>query len=259
MGIEFVDISQVTFDKSVLRGQIQQSIAWHDPSERDFLAFRDPGFRSLLPEDMDILDIGANIGSSAVGFRKVGLKNKIHCFEPNRFLVNILNDITPDIGNVEIHGFGVGSENATFKLYVPFVDSRPIHQEASVIKEHLLQPFVENRLKSYGSKIEITTIDCEIRIVDDLNMNPGFIKIDVEGLEPAAIGGATETIKKNKPLIHVENNAVDIVQSLLEPLGYTWMCYNSNENILGKHINHYNRWYIPNEKLGHIQHMIRHA
>ena len=33
-----------------------------------------------------ILDIGASLGISSLGFRRLGFKNKIYAFEPNFFL-----------------------------------------------------------------------------------------------------------------------------------------------------------------------------
>ena len=33
-----------------------------------------------------ILDIGASLGISTLGFRKLGFDNKIYAFEPNNFL-----------------------------------------------------------------------------------------------------------------------------------------------------------------------------
>ena len=59
--------------------------------------------RFLLPHEKDfygmlkvcknkknfcIIDIGANLGISSLGFRKLGFKNKILAFEPNYYLYN---------------------------------------------------------------------------------------------------------------------------------------------------------------------------
>jgi FkbM family methyltransferase len=35
-----------------------------------------------------IIDIGANLGISTMGFRQMGFKNKIYIFEPNPFIFN---------------------------------------------------------------------------------------------------------------------------------------------------------------------------
>ena len=50
------------------------------PHEKDYL-----GMKKLCQNSLDkvIIDIGANLGISSMGFRQMGFKNKIFLFEPN--------------------------------------------------------------------------------------------------------------------------------------------------------------------------------
>ena len=55
------------------------------PHDKDYYALK-----LLFPvnESRTFLDIGGNIGLSSIGFRKLGFKNTIHIFEPDKKLVN---------------------------------------------------------------------------------------------------------------------------------------------------------------------------
>jgi FkbM family methyltransferase len=64
--------------------------------------------------------------------------------------------------------------------------------------------------------------------IDDLNINPGLIYLDIEGYELKAFQGAVETIKRSKPVICFEDKSLPImygkkvgdVEKWLEDFGY---------------------------------------
>jgi FkbM family methyltransferase len=71
-----------------------------------------------------------------------------------------------------------------------------------------------------GTAVKITTIDEEAK---RLNFTVGFMKADVEGLEPEVILGALETIRRDRPVISMaiyHNSEFVYVPELLDSLGY---------------------------------------
>ena len=54
------------------------------PHEKDYL-----GMRKLCQNSLSkvIIDIGANLGISSMGFRQMGFRNKIYIFEPNQIII----------------------------------------------------------------------------------------------------------------------------------------------------------------------------
>jgi FkbM family methyltransferase len=59
-----------------------------------------------------------------------------------------------------------------------------------------------NRLSEFG---EVDATHVEVRRLDDYGIGPvGFIKIDVEGHEEAVVGGASETIARDRPNLMIE-------------------------------------------------------
>lgn len=71
-----------------------------------------------------------------------------------------------------------------------------------------------------GSEVKVISID-------SLNVSPGLIKIDVQGFEEEVIKGASETIKRCKPVLCVEvvvngvehEGLVDLIKSLGYKIG----------------------------------------
>lgn len=256
MSIPLVSLSEVSFDPDRLMSEIEPALQARYPSEPDFNALAQGTSLHHLVNQGPILDIGANIGFSAVGFRKVGLKSQIHCFEPNRFLAHIIEAIIHRIDRISVQNIGFSDAAGLLKLYVPFVDGRPIHQEASINLQHFSAPFISNRLRGYGSKVELVEVEAEIKTLDSLNLDASFIKIDVEGAEGAVLRGAAETIERCRPILHIENGALEATKDFLTKIDYDWFNYGKDATFLTKSRNHYNRYWIPCEKIRNISDMI---
>ena len=76
-------------------------------------------------------------------------------------------------------------------------------QEASFDKDQLNQPDVIERI---GNNFEIVKQESTIKKLDDYNLRPDIIKIDVQGLEEDVLRGSLETIKKYLPSLMIESN-----------------------------------------------------
>ena len=91
-------------------------------------------FRPFLPHEKDyygmkflinnkkndiIIDVGGNLGISAMGFRSLGFKNKIFLFEPNKYLFKkfILNKLLKKYKDVYAFNFALGNKNEVKNFY----------------------------------------------------------------------------------------------------------------------------------------------
>ena len=79
------------------------------PHEKDYL-----GMKKLCQNSPNktIIDIGANLGISSMGFRQMGFKNKIYIFEPNpvifkKYLINIKKNYK----NIILKNLALGDRN----------------------------------------------------------------------------------------------------------------------------------------------------
>lgn len=67
---------------------------------------------------------------------------------------------------------------------------------------------MRNGQENTGQRYVIPGDDVEIITIDSLNIQPDFIKLDVEGMEYSAIIGAENTIRQYRPVIMLEENGL---------------------------------------------------
>lgn len=159
-------------------------------------------------KNTDVIDAGAYNGDSAIIFNKEYEFNKIYSFEPQptNFLSLKSNIEKYNLKNVIAINNGLGS-----KKYKTMIKNFSSASYVTADGDH---------------HIEITTID---DFVKETGANIGLIKMDIEGMEYDAIIGATETIKKFKPilLISLYHNGKDFfeIKPYLESItdGYQFM------------------------------------
>ena len=180
-------------------------------------------FKFLLPHEKDfygmlkvcknkknlaILDIGANLGISSMGFRKLGFVNKIYAFEPNYDLYkNYLKKINKNYQNIFTKNFALGNKNNSMIFYMPYYKSKCIHYFCTFDKKYLINSLKITFPKIYKNIIiKKKLIRC--KKFDDISasIKPHFIKIDTEGYDGLVLRGLKNTIKIYKPIILVEYN-----------------------------------------------------
>lgn len=174
------------------------------PHEKDYY-----GIALLLKNRINdsIIDVGGNLGISAMGFRKLGFSNKIYIFEPNRFIFNtyIKNRLVKKYKNIYGFNFALGNKNQLKSFYYPYYKDKCIHYFCSFNKKYI-QNSIDITFKK--KKLKIINEPIKIKVYDNLQLNcsPKFIKIDVEGFDFEVIKGMKKTIKKYNPIILVEFN-----------------------------------------------------
>ena len=146
--------------------------------------------KKIIKKSDIVMDIGANIGYYSVIFSKqVGPKGKVYAFEPLTEYREVLemNLSANRIKNCIIENNGLSDREQKLILYV---------NDSSAT----LHPLDENFQRK--EKINSITLNSFVRDnkIDKLN----FIKIDVDGHEPAVLNGAWETIRKFKTVVLLE-------------------------------------------------------
>ena len=160
-------------------------------------------------EEMNVLDIGANIGNHTVYFSNYC--NKVISFEPNIKVFKMLDVNTYELDNVEIFNFGLSNESGYKKF---------LFDEKNFGGGSLNSLQSENKTEI---EILLKTLD-EIAPLIDHNIN--LIKIDVEGHEYDVIRGGETFIKKHVPIFLFEQNSEEVFNGstrtidLLRSYGY---------------------------------------
>ncbi len=185
------------------------------------------GFARLVEErDGLFLDVGANDGISALGFRHIHSDYRILSLEPNRYHERSLRLLKGRMPRFDHMIVGAGSETATKTLHMPFYKGVPIYSAASLDKT-----FVANSMSHQFDKnkdvVEYRVEDVKIIRIDELNLQPDIIKIDTEGYDYQVLLGLLKTIHTHRPFVMIEFNPrlLDDETAFFNALQYRFYIY----------------------------------
>lgn len=196
------------------------------PHEPDFLLFR-----RLKDRPGQFLDIGANVGQSAISFGALNSSMSVVSFEPNAACLPGLKLAKRILGKrYNYHLVGLGSRAERLILHVPVTGGVAATQEASVSGDQLLQADVGERI---GEAFTVQDVAIEIRTLDSFGYQPDIVKIDVQGLELDVLRGMVETLAGRRPLFLIESGRHDAdVAAFLAQYAYSPYIYSAHEDRL---------------------------
>jgi FkbM family methyltransferase len=159
--------------------------------------------RQLIAAGMTVVEVGANIGILTVPFaRLVWPGGVVIAFEPQRIVHQMLcgNIAINAIENVVAYNMAVGRQAGS--ITVPPVDYALPGNFGGV----------SVGAAAAGESVLLTTIDA-------LGLDRcDFMKIDVEGMEQEVIEGASDTLRRFRPRLYVENDRAEKSPALIEQL-----------------------------------------
>jgi FkbM family methyltransferase len=202
------------------------------------------------------VDIGANLGQSALSFRLAQRGASIVSFEPNPDMEPGLVVVKKLLGSTFdycLHGLGARTEIK--RLYVPIVKGIPFPQCATFQCECLTDnPSIRQIFREWTGtdRFEIAERSLQLVRFDDLGLVPDFVKIDVEGGEADVVNGMEKTLKRHRPLLLTEGRGA---QARLLEHGYVELIHDASVNTLrtaGLDDRNANVFYLPAERLDEL-------
>jgi FkbM family methyltransferase len=192
----------------------------HDP---DFYALE-----CLQAAEGLALDIGANTGQSAVSILAVKPGFTVLSLEPNPTCEPPLSILSTLFGSrLRVLHVGAADKPGDLPFYVPLRRGRELLEEGTFDIAGLSDPATVKRIGYRGADYTLREISCPIVRVDDLNQNPVFVKIDVQGLELEVLRGMQSTIRSSRPMIMIERSTdEDDCTSFLNDFGYNRRYWN---------------------------------
>jgi FkbM family methyltransferase len=187
----------------------------------------------------DIIDIGGNDGISVKTIRKY-IASKIISFEPLKNNYNKINKLKKKFSPLNTYNYALSDQAKKFYIYVPYFKNFNLSPYASLQKEDVLKGLKDTLpVKNILKKINIKKSIIKTKKLDELNLKPSFIKIDIQGHEYKCIKGSLKTIKKYKPIIMIEYEKKSIIKinNILKKYGYKKFIYKAKLNSLKKHNN----------------------
>ena len=183
---------------------------------------------------INIIDVGASDGISAQFFLKNLNCNKIFCYEPQKVFFLKLRKLKKLFSNIIPFNYGLAKKNYKMEIFYPFVSffgfkvflltySFAVKKELQdqINLDFIIKPNIEK------SKILVKRY---ILVKDKIDL----IKIDTNGSEFEVIDTLLKLIKRDKPILIIENNNISTIYHKLKKFGYK-KYYVINNN-LKKHI-----------------------
>src|SRR4051812_6552045 len=191
--------------------------------EKEFLFFND-----MLPDDVIVMDIGANIGIMTVPLAKKLKRGKVYAFEPMPNNVKALKRIINyfRLGNVRIFHTALGENPGELSMVMPVLNNVKMQGLSHVLEEDSTDPINKGDVVSVPVK-KLDDIE-ELKSADKI----GAIKIDVENYEYYVLKGGQELLKKHKPIIYCElwdNEKRYMTLDFLKGLGYKVKIYDDGK------------------------------
>jgi len=162
-----------------------------------------------LPQEINVLDIGANVGIFALYASKWAERVNIHCFEPNPQVHPLLEMNTKNLGNVYLKYHALGNSNGELVL-----NQHPVNtgQTSTTLT-------FEN-----GKKVNVPVLHSG-EVISRLKLNTiDVVKIDTEGAEIQILEGLKDHIPNIKILMaeyHTEHDRKRIEELLPEFMLYS--------------------------------------
>lgn len=161
----------------------------------------DTHLRQYILNSRTILDVGGHIGYHTLGYKKINPQVKIHVFEPQKQLFDLLNKnlFDNEIENVFSYNLAVGHTNLKVTLSDIITDGPNCNESFS---------YDSNKIYNLGGvSIGFGKTEVQMISLDSMDLeNIDYIKVDVEGAESLVFLGAKNILQKYKPVICFEYN-----------------------------------------------------
>lgn len=199
----------------------------HEP---DFAAFK--LLKKFVGPNSIFLDVGANDGISALSFDLYDKETPVISIEPNAHHRPALDRVARKKKNFGYQLLGASSSKSELKLYTPiykgFALTSFAAMDPNVIKQNLP---VGLSIKDISDKVSFSETVVPVIPLDELDLQPGIIKIDVEGFEHEVVKGLKNTVETHLPIFLIEYNpnSYPAIKSQLSPLGYSAFIYDPKQ------------------------------
>ena len=187
---------------------------------------------------INIIDVGASDGVSALFFLRNLNPKKIYCYEPQIFYFNKLIKLKKKYKNILPFNYGLAEKNYRMEIFYPYIKlfgiKVPLFTYSFPLKKDL-----EKQIKSdFLLKPSIKKSEIKVKKFNLIKSNIDLIKLDTNGSEVGIVKTLLPVIKRDKPVLIIENNNISKIFKILKKLKYKK--YYLKNNVLKTHSNQNN-------------------
>lgn len=165
--------------------------------------------------DSVAIDVGSNDGTSIEMILQLHPKSQIHSFDP----VISPTKVHPQ---VLFHNVALADERGELVIHVPLVKGRLLTQYSSNNRARVTSQLMGD-FNIDEAHVTFSTITCESLSLDSLDLNPYFLKIDVEGQEASVLQGSLKTVAASRPIVLIEIQSwenYELIENIFNGIGY---------------------------------------
>jgi len=147
-----------------------------------------------VPADRDVIDVGANIGLYTVLFAKMLHGRKVLSIEPTpNALARLRRNIQLNGVQNKVTVFGGAASDRHGEAQINTVAGREEYSSLGSLSHPNIAGVHHEVIRVPSATIDSLALEH--------GLDPGFVKIDVEGMEHVVLGGMTEVLKTSRPVI----------------------------------------------------------
>jgi FkbM family methyltransferase len=186
------------------------------------------GFKHLAKKDAGLfLDVGANNGLSALGFRRLVPHYRIFSVEANQLHEKSLRKLKTKLNGFDYVIAAAGAEASEFTLHTATYKGMVLHTGASMNLEYLKESTEKAFPRWVSRQLKYAAQAVKVIRLDDLQLSPDLVKTDVEGFEYEVLSGFSRTIAACRPSLLIEfvPQLVDMLVPFCNELSYSMFLY----------------------------------
>lgn len=179
-------------------------------------------------KDNDVFfDVGANLGQYISRImRKFNSRIKYYAFEPVNSNYSVLKKYFVKYSTLVLENIALSDSTGDDILYIPLLDSIEVDTQASLN--------LENRKKYYSNFVEqkVKRVSLDDYVLMNSVKKIDYIKIDTEGNDEFVLKGASNSLKKFRPVIFSEDVDKSFYEKNILSIGYSLYYLTSNDKLI---------------------------
>ena len=196
---------------------------------------------------INIIDVGASDGISALFFFRNLNLNKIYCFKPQKIFYKKLLNLKKKFKNIEVFNYGLAKKTMSMNIYFPYINFFGKKLYLSTYTFPTRNDLIYQMNLDFIIKPNIQKSSINVKKFKLIKDKIDLIKIDTNGSEVGIVETLLPIIKRDKPILIIENNNIKTIYKNLLKYNYQKFCIinnkliihhnQNNPNIIFKYIN----------------------